>query len=46
LSRGAWWTLPGSLAFNAKFLHKHQNPKLTCTNKLVISRGLVPMDKI
>jgi hypothetical protein len=46
LSRGAWWTLPGSLAFNAKFLHKHQTPKPTCANELVISRGLVSMYKI
>jgi hypothetical protein len=29
---------PGSLAFNAKFLHKHKTPKPTCTNELVIPR--------
>jgi hypothetical protein len=45
LSRGAWLNLFGSLAFNAKFLHKHQTPKPTCTNELVIPRGLVAMDK-
>jgi hypothetical protein len=45
-SRGAWSILPGSLIFNAKFLHKHQTPKLTCMNDLVISNGLVPMYKI
>jgi hypothetical protein len=46
LPRGASWTFLGSLAFNAKFLHKHQTSKPTCMNELVISRGLVPMDKI
>jgi hypothetical protein len=33
-----------SLSFNFKFLHKHKTP--TCTNELVISKGLVPMDRI
>jgi hypothetical protein len=46
LSRGAWWTLPVSLVFDAKFLHKHKTAKPTCTNELVIPRGLVLMDEI